>query len=106
MLSERSWTPRSQIVGFCLFKGGNQANLICGVRSHDGPWDGVVANARNRAQGAFWDAGCVLIFELGLVIQVCSLCVISLSCTVDLCAFQCVCYASNKSLHEVKKKTT
>lgn len=44
----------------------------------------------------------VLVLELGLVIQVCSLCVISLSSTVDLCVLQCVCYTSNKRLHEVK----
>lgn len=46
----------------------------------------------------------VLVLQLGLIVEVCSLCVISLSCMVDLCVLQCVCYTSNKSLHEVKKK--
>lgn len=46
----------------------------------------------------------VLVLELGLVIQVCSLCVISFRGTADLYVLQCGCYTSNKRLHEVKKK--
>lgn len=60
------------------------------LRGQDGPRNGVLADAWHRARGAFWDAVRVLGFELGLV-KVCSLCVISLSYTVDLCAFRYVC---------------
>lgn len=95
---------RVHIVGFCLFKGQREANLIFSIWSQDGSWMGVVADAWNGAWGAFWDAVHVLALQLGPIIEVCSLCVISLSCMVDLCVLQCVLNTSNKSLHEVKKK--